>query len=347
VQVARLELLAGFLPRLTTGAGIGRFAFIHVQFATARTPKAAIRLLRALEQKDFVLLVEAVEQSGNFIGQLHRASETGASKPRKKPESLRAGGLTWPHRAGSLKSRMLEAIEKLLILQDRDRKIRRVQAELADIEPERQTLRIKQAKAQADLDTAKLRVKQIESDRKRLELDVEAKKTQIERYANQQLQTRKNEEYRALAHEIDTCKADINRIEDQEIGFMEQAEAAQKEVVRLTREADEARTLADSHVAKLGEREKNLQQELGELQSNREQLCAAVDEGVRARYERLVRNKGENVLVGVHHGVCGGCHMKLPAQILVACQAHQELVTCTNCGRILYHTSDMALAGAD
>jgi uncharacterized protein len=242
---------------------------------------------------------------------------------------------------------MLEVIEKLLILQDRDRKIRRVQSELANIEPERQTLRVKQATAQAELDKVKQQVRQIESDRKRLELDVEAKKSQIEKYANQQLQTRKNEEYRALAHEIETCKADIMRIEDQEISLMEQAEAAQKEVVRLTREADEARNLADSQVAQLGERERNLRQELASLQSNREELSAAVDDNVRGRYERLVRTKGENVLVGVHHGVCGGCHMKLPAQILVACQAHQELVTCTNCGRILYHTRDMALAGAE
>jgi len=242
---------------------------------------------------------------------------------------------------------MLEAIEKLLILQDRDRKIRRVQAELAHIEPERQTLRVKQAAAQADLEKGKNRVKQIESDRKRLELDVEAKKSQIEKYANQQLQTRKNEEYRALAHEIDACKADITRIEDQEIVLMEQAESAQKEAVRLTRVADEAKKLADGQVAQLGEREKNLQSELASLQSNREELSAAVDESVRARYERLVKNKGENVLVGVNHGVCGGCHMKLPAQVLVACQAHQELVSCTNCGRILYHTRDMELAAAE
>src|SRR5882762_2991301 len=116
---------------------------------------------------------------------------------------------------------MLEAIEKLLILQDRDRKIRRLQAELGQVEPERQTFKAKTAAAQSQLENTKLRAKQIESDRKRLELDVEAKKTQIERYANQQLQTRKNEEYRALAHEIDTCKADIGKIEDQEIELME------------------------------------------------------------------------------------------------------------------------------
>ena len=43
--------------------------------------------------------------------------------------------------------------------------------------------------------------------------------------------------------------------------------------------------------------------------------------GARARYERLVKSKGENVVVGVQHGVCGGCHMRLPAQLLVTCQA--------------------------
>ena len=72
-----------------------------------------------------------------------------------------------------------------------------------------------------------------------------------------------------------------------------------------------------------------------------------MNEVARARYDRLLKHKGEHVIVGVEHGVCGGCHMKLPAQILVMCQQHQELVTCTNCGRILYHTRDMVLAGGD
>jgi uncharacterized protein len=242
---------------------------------------------------------------------------------------------------------MLETIEKLLILQDRDRKIRRMEAELANIEPERTTLKTKASGTQASLDAAKTRVKQIESDRKRLELDVEAKKELINKYANQQLQTRKNEEYRALAHEIETCKADISKIEDKEIELMEQAEAAQKQVVRCTAEANEAKKLQDEQVAKLGTREENLKKELAVLQSDREALASAVDDGARGRYERLVRNKGDHVIVGIEHGVCGGCHMKLPPQILVACQGEQEITTCTNCGRILYFTRDMILTATD
>src|SRR5947209_5968351 len=104
---------------------------------------------------------------------------------------------------------MLDSIEKLLILQDRDRKIRRLRGELSRIEPERHSLQSKTSEALSALEGAKNRVKQIESERKSLELEVESKKQLIARYANQQLQTRKNEEYRALSHEIDVCKQDI------------------------------------------------------------------------------------------------------------------------------------------
>jgi len=94
---------------------------------------------------------------------------------------------------------MQEIIEKLLVLQDRDRKILRVSQELAHIGPERENLRAKAAATQGRMEAAKTRVKQLESERKQLDLEIEAKKTQIEKYANQQLQTRKNEEYKALA----------------------------------------------------------------------------------------------------------------------------------------------------
>jgi predicted nucleic acid-binding Zn-ribbon protein len=260
----------------------------------------------------------------------------------------REAWLTWIARADRLTiCQMLDAIEKLLILQDRDRKIRRLNAELARIDPERKMFQFRASELQSALETCKARVKQLESDRKALELEVESKKELIARYSNQQLQTRKNDEYRALAHEIDTCNKEIHDIEDRELELMEQAEAAQKEVQRSTQGASEARTLMEEQLSKLSAREENLKKELSELQQNREELAGAVDESVRARYERLVRSKGENVVVGISHGVCGGCHMRVPPQLLVQCQAQQEVVTCSNCGRILYYTRDMNLAVAD
>src|SRR3954470_11697702 len=242
---------------------------------------------------------------------------------------------------------MVEKIEKLLILQDRDRRLRRLRGELGEIEPERQMLKAKASGAQSGLENAKTRVKEIESKRKELELEVEAKKELIRKYANQQFQTRKNEEYRALAHEIELCKQTIFRVEDQEIALMEQAEVAQKEVGRTTHVLAEAKKLGDEQLTALNSREGNLKKDLAELLTNRQELASAVDDLARGRYDRLVKNKGENVVVGIQHGVCGGCHMRVPPQILVSCQAQQELVTCSNCGRILYYTPDMDLVAAE
>jgi hypothetical protein len=242
---------------------------------------------------------------------------------------------------------MQEIIEKLLILQDRDRRILQTKDQLARIEPERQTLQARTAAAQAGMEAAKTTLRQIESDRKKLELEADSKKQQIERYALQQFQTKKNEEYRALAHEIDTCKGAITALEDEQLTLMEQAEGLQKEAAAASRHADEAKKAAEDHLKELTASEQSLRAELTELQSNREQLTEAIDDRALRHYERLLRNKGDNVVVGIQHGVCGGCHMKFPVQLVVSCQAAKELVTCPNCGRILYYTPDMDLAVAE
>jgi predicted nucleic acid-binding Zn-ribbon protein len=150
-----------------------------------------------------------------------------------------------------------------------------------------------------------------------------------------------------LAHEIELCKEVIVKLDDQQIELMEKAEQAQKETVIANQAANEARKMVEAQITDLGKREENLQKELVELQSNRETLLSAVDDTTQSRYERLLKSKGGNVVVGVQHGVCGGCHMKLPTAIIVATQAQQELVTCINCGRILYYTRDMDLAVVD
>src|SRR6266849_5743091 len=190
---------------------------------------------------------------------------------------------------------MLDVIEKLLVLQDRDRNILKFRDELARIPSERAELHARLAAAQASLESGKTRVKQIESDRKKLELDVEA----------------------------------------------------QKEVAAATQAAADAKRTIDSRLADLAAREKNVQQELGALETNRGELAAAVEDSTRHRYERLLKQKGQNVMVGIQHGVCGGCHMQLSRQVIVLCRADAELVTGPICGRILYYTRDMDLAVAD
>jgi predicted nucleic acid-binding Zn-ribbon protein len=150
-----------------------------------------------------------------------------------------------------------------------------------------------------------------------------------------------------LSHEIDMCKEAISKLEDQQLELMEQGDAAQKVVAAASQAAAEARKALESRLADLSAREENLKKELSGLESDRSSLADAVEPGIRSKYERLFKQKGQHVVVGIQHGVCAGCHMQLSRATVVACQAEQEIVTCTNCGRILYYTRDMDLAVAD
>lgn len=242
---------------------------------------------------------------------------------------------------------MLEVITKLLILQDRDHRIMQLENELAGIGPRRKALESKMASGRSTLELLRSNAQHLESDRKKLELEVEGKKQQIEKYSLQQFQTKKNEEYRALSHEIELCKKQIVELDDRQLEFMEQIEAAQKELAAKSAENQVSEREIQGHLTQLSAREQTLQKQLKEMQEGRLPLADAIEESVRARYERLLRHKGERVVVGVDRGVCGGCHMTLPPQILVSCKSDQEIVTCPNCGRILFHTPGMEDRGDD
>lgn len=242
---------------------------------------------------------------------------------------------------------MLEAIEKLLVLQDRDQRIERLEDELAQIPAQRAALQGKTAASQAVLDTAKKHVMEIESRRKELELEVKGLKERIDKYSNQQLQTKKNDEYKALTNEIENCRKQIFDIEDREIECMEQTEAAQKQVKSAQSAADTARKEMESQVGELATREAALKKELAEVQAQREVASGAVADAALNRYQRLFRGKGGHVVVGIQHGVCGGCHMRLPTQVVVQVRGDQELITCPNCARILFYTRDMDMVVAE
>src|SRR5687768_5015112 len=214
---------------------------------------------------------------------------------------------------------MLPVIENLLVLQERDRKIMRIEAELANLAPERVALDQRAERAKTQADAGKTKARQLESDRKKLELDVEAKKSLIEKYSLQQFQTKKNEEYRALAHEIEMCKEAISKLDDEQLAIMEQLDAANREAAEVTKAS--TTTLKEVEVARaaLIDKEARLKRELAELKSDYDRLEFAVEEGIRERYVRLRKQRGATIVVGIDRGICGGCHMKLPMQIVLSC----------------------------
>ena len=231
---------------------------------------------------------------------------------------------------------MLPSVEKLLILQDRDQKLRAVLTELTAL-PGEKAARDRELKAADDrLEAARSRQKEIEIERKKLEVDVKAKQDQIARYKNQQLETRKNEEFSALRHEIEMAEKSIVEIEDRELLLMEDAESL-KPALQAAQEAHVAeKKKVETHMASLVSRKENLETRQKELESERPSFTDGIDEDLLDHYNRLFKSKNGIALVTVEHGVCSGCNMQVTNQSILEVKAEKEIVSCPQCGRILY-----------
>ena len=112
---------------------------------------------------------------------------------------------------------MNSELEQLLILQDRQQKIRHIQAEIKTLPLERNHLESQLAASVAGVESLKLKARQVEVQRKNLELDVGTRNESIARLKTQQYQTRKNDEFQAIGHEIERYGNEIRKLEDQEL----------------------------------------------------------------------------------------------------------------------------------
>ena len=231
---------------------------------------------------------------------------------------------------------MHSELEQLLILQDREQKIRQIQIEIETVPLRRKSLEAQLAESKASVETLRQRVRQLEVDRKKLELDVGVRAESVSRLKTQQYQTRKNDEFQALGHEIDRYENEIRKIEDDELELMVLADKIKTD---LTAEETKAAATRDSIARQtddLDEKSKALDSQLQGLMTERSHLATKIDEDLLGRFERLFKSKGDAAVVAIEHGVCTGCHMKVTTATAASVKAGKEIVSCENCGRILF-----------
>jgi len=231
---------------------------------------------------------------------------------------------------------MNPTIEALLILQARDVRVAELTDEQEDIPRQVAAVERDLAAKTAQFGELKNKTRLIESDRKKIDLEVKSKEAAIARYKAQQTATRKNEEFAALIHEIEHTQTEISKLEDSELELMEAYEKGLADVAAGEKELALAETKAKEKKATLQKRAEVTAAELKTTLAQQAEAEKAVDEEVLSRYRRILKSKGDTAIVPVDHGSCGGCHMKLTSQTVNNAHREDILASCENCGRLVY-----------
>ena len=201
------------------------------------------------------------------------------------------------------------------------------------------------AKDEAELAKRRSAFEAKQKELKSLRAEADAKEKQdlkeieekILKFNGQLNQAKNNKEYAALTTEINSCKADKGKVEEQVVALMNKVDAFTTECDEVKKGVDEsdkslevARRAVEADISEINKA-------LAELQGKRAELAAKVDAELLKTYDRIQKHKPDGVaLVPVVRDCCQGCNMELTAQDVNMLMRDKDTVLCRSCNRIVY-----------
>lgn len=88
--------------------------------------------------------------------------------------------------------------------------------------------------------------------------------------------------------------------------------------------------------ASLDKETNSLKKELASLEKKEAAISPGLDQEIVYKFQRIIQRNSEGI-VSVKGGVCGGCHMILPAQFANEVHDGEKILFCPYCSRILFY----------
>ncbi|MFV1999213.1 MAG: zinc ribbon domain-containing protein [Acidimicrobiia bacterium] len=116
-----------------------------------------------------------------------------------------------------------------------------------------------------------------------------------------------------LRREVELLYAKVSKMEDEVLGFLEDKEAAEADVDRLTEELDIAAKNKDALATSIADQWRLIDKELAAKEERKKINIELVDEYLLETYDSLRDSSGGRVVGRLADGVCGACHLRLSA----------------------------------
>ena len=232
---------------------------------------------------------------------------------------------------------MKAELQKLIALQNLDTTIRK-------LETEQQAIPERRAEIEREFDQRAFEIRALESrrdeakhTRARLENEAVEQKGRADRADRNLMSSKKQDEYTAAIREADSARKQLSALETQILEQMEQLEQAE---AALKERADEIATLNSDREARLkafDEETGTIGERLVNARKERDEVFANLPKQMSGMYTRIKTRIRDGVAVAeARNRSCTACFMSLRPQVMAEIRRGEEVLTCDNCGRILY-----------
>lgn len=241
---------------------------------------------------------------------------------------------------------MATQLEALLVVQDDDMEIERLEAKRAALAPRRVSLDQVRARAAAEVARAAEAIDRETARARSLEAQVAEHRDRHEKNVAVLNQAHRLREATAAAAQVEAARrvladeesellALTRRIADLRAAFA----AAQASLADLDARQVVERAALDAEAAAIDA-------ELATARGKRAASAAAVEPALLARYERVFGRRRVRVVFPVRRGACGSCDTAVPLLRRPRLAVGDHIETCEACGVLLYAEPSPAPSGA-
>ena len=239
---------------------------------------------------------------------------------------------------------MKAELQQLIALQNLDTTIRK-------LEKDQEAIPQRRAEIEGEFDQRAFEIRSLETrrndakhERARLEIDVVEQRGRAERAERNLMSSKRQDEYTAAIREADAARKQISALETQileQLEILEQAEGA------LSERADEIASLNSDREARLktfDDETGTIGERLAAARKEREEVFANLPKQMSGLYSRIRARIRDGVAVAeARNRSCSACFMSLRPQVMTEIRRGEEVLTCDNCGRILFYVPSDSL----
>lgn len=230
-------------------------------------------------------------------------------------------------------------IEKLLIVQTKDLALQKVQQEIDRIPNDRARIKKLIDEEKASIESAKSELNAKEVERNDLDSQIKSKESDIAKFKTQQLEVKKNDEYRALTHQIEQTQSDISQLEEKEIEIMYSIDEAKISFEQARAEIDQRIAEQTKQLSELEARLKQLKEDVQSAEIEYTNARETVEPSTLETYDRTKSQiKRPPYISAIEVQNCAGCHLRVSNDVLGLAIAAEEIIACDQCARIVYKT---------
>ena len=232
---------------------------------------------------------------------------------------------------------MNQHLTQLIELSKFDNEIEDYEEKIAKVKESFQYLQDKRNEILIETKKLKEHIKTIEGQIKGFENQLTKFKNENLEHEKKLKQVKKDKELKALKEEAETRHAQMIKANDKIIELDKQREVkieALKELEKELNNFNEKVKKAEHNIEVFFE---NIAKNKNDILRKREKLNSQIEKNVCDFYEKIRQWAKKTTLVKMENGVCYGCFLKLNDQVYLEILKGEDIVTCPNCGRILYY----------